>query len=206
MPDNSTDNGNAQGGEGANTSTVNTSDATAQNTGAIQTGAGTDTAQQTQAQTEKTFTQADVDRMFQSRLKSAVKAELKKLTGENDNTPTVDDLQRQLSERDQKLRSYEARALVSDYLTDARHKLNVRPENIKAIEKLVIPDLEYDDEGKPTNLKEAVESVKSLAPTLFANTPGSINANEGRSQSAVVGQGMNGLIRQIHAGRYNSGN
>lgn len=194
-----TDNGNAQGqtGDATQTPPVNTSDATAQNTGANQNaGTGTQTPTTEAPETDKKFTQADVDRIVQNRLKSAVKAELKKLTSEGGDTPNVEDLQRQLSERDAKLRTYESRQSVSDYLTDARHKLNVKPENVRPIEELVIPRLEYGDDGKPTNVKEAIEEVKSIAPVLFANTPPSINANEGRNGAVVGGNDMNAFIRR----------
>lgn len=137
--------------------------------------------------------------MFQTRLKSAVKAELKKLTGETDGTPTVDELQRQLSETKTKAQAIEARESVRDYLADPVHKLNVKSENIAAIVKLVVPELEYDDDGKPSNLKEAVNAARIIAPPLFANTPGHINANEGRTNPTSIG-GMNGMIR-LGAGR-----
>lgn len=171
-----------------------TSDATAQNTDTQTSGAGTDTAQQTQAQTEKTFTQADVDRILQTRLKSAVKAELKKMAGDGDDKPNVEDLQRQLSERDTKLRSYEASAAIRSYLTDARHKLTISSEDLPTVEELVTNRLEYDDDGKPANLKEAIEEVKARSPKLFANPTPSINANNGRN-GAVVGADMNSIIR-----------
>lgn len=184
--------GNAQApGEQAQPQ-ANTSDATDKNTGANQ-GAGTDAAQN-QAQPEKTFTQADVDRIVQNRLKSAVKAELKKLTGETEGAATVEDLQRQLSEEKARTRSFEARETVSDYLNDGRNKLNIRPENIRGIQELVIPRLEYDDDGKVLNLKDAIESAKSIAPALFANNTSTINAGAGRTHATPTN--MNDFIRQ----------
>jgi hypothetical protein len=174
-----------------------TSDATDKNTD-VSTVSGTDTqaAQQTEAQPqEKTITQADVDRIVQNRLKSAVKAEIKKLTGEGENTPNVEDLQRQLSERDQKIRSFEAKDKVSEFLSDGRNKLNVRPENIRGIEALVIPLLDYDEDGKPSNLRDAIETAKSIAPALFVNSTSNINANSGNG-SGTRPTNMNDLIRQ----------
>jgi hypothetical protein len=189
MPE-TTESGNAQGQE------ATTSDATELNTGASQTGTATDAAQPNPAQpTEKTFTQADVDRIVQNRLKSAVKAEIKKLTGEGENTPNVEDLQRQLSERDQKIRSFEAKDKVSEFLSDGRNKLNVRPENIRGIEALVIPLLDYDEDGKPSNLRDAIETAKSIAPALFVNSTSNINANSGNGNGTRP-TNMNDLIRQ----------
>lgn len=179
------------------TTAATTSDETAKNTDTQHTsGADTDTAQQTQAQTtEKTFTQADVDRIVANRIKSGVKAELKKLSGDGEDKTNVEDLQRQLSERETKIRSYEARETVETFLTDGRNKLNVKPENVRGIQAIVIPQLEYDDDGKPSNLKEAIENAKSLAPALFANTPSSINAAAGRNAAAPAND-MNSFIRQ----------
>ena len=182
-----------------------TSDGTAQNTGADNQPGNTDTqaAQSTEAttqqsqqqQTEKTFTQAEVDRIVQNRLKSAVKAELKKLTGETEGQQTVEELQRQLNEQTQKVRSFEARQTIHDHLSDGRNKLNIKPENVRGIEELVLMRLEYDDQGKPANLKEAVDAARSIAPSLFANTPQPIDAGTGRN-GAVVGTDMNSFIRR----------
>lgn len=174
------------------------SDATAENTGVQTSGTGTQPAQPTEAtatqEPEKKFTQADVDRIVQNRLKSAVKAEIKKLTGEGDGTPTVEDLQRQLSEQTSRIRSFEARETVQQYLADGRNNLNIKPENIRAIQDLVIPRLEYGDDGKPSNLKDAMNAAKSDYPTLFENKPPSVNA--GSRTPAPLGNDMNSFIRQ----------
>lgn len=175
--------------------TTTTSDATAQNTESSTTGTGTQTAQQTEAQpTEKTFTQADVDRIVANRIKSGIKAELKKMAGDGEGQPSVDDLQRQLSESQMKIRSFEAKDTVEQFISDGRNKLSVKPENIRGIQAIVIPQLEYDDDGKPSNLKEAIENAKVIAPALFANTPGSIDAAQGRTSAALPGD-MNQFIR-----------
>lgn len=172
-----------------------TSDGTVKTTGAEVSGTDTQTAPKAEAQTEKTFTQADVDRIVQNRLKTAVKAELKKLSGDDEGKPGVEDLQRQLSEKDAKLRAFEAKGKISDFIADGRNKLNVRPENIRGIEALVLPLLEYDEDGTPSNLKDAFESAKSIAPALFANSSASINAGNGRNNQTPP-RGMDALIRQ----------
>jgi hypothetical protein len=171
-----------------------TGDDQVKNTGATDTGTGTDTAQQNQAQ-EKTFTQADVDRIVQTRLKTAVKAELKKLSSDDPDKPNVETLQQQLSETRQRAQAIEAREAVRDYLADPVHKLNVKASSVAAIVKLVTSDLEFDEDGKPSNLKEAIQSAKSLAPDLFANPSASINAANGRNNATPL-RGMDALIRQ----------
>jgi hypothetical protein len=179
-----------------------TPDAAVNNTGAANSGTGTQPAQQPEAQPEpaKTFTQADVDRIVQNRLKSAVKAELKKLTSDGEGV-TVEELQRQLSDERTRTRAIEAREAVQDYLSDPKHKLNVRAENTRAIVKMVMQDIEYDDKGQPTNIKDAIESAKSLAPTLFVNSQSNINAGAGRD-AATAPTNMNDFIRQQYAGRH----
>lgn len=155
-------------------------DAGVNNTGAPGTPtAGTDNAQNGQAQTEKTFTQADVDRMIANRVKSGIKAELKKMTGETDGTITVESLQQQLNEERTARQGLEARQSVREFLTDASNQLNVNPVNLTAIEELVHARITFEN-GKPSNLKDAIATVKNLAPTLFANTPAHVNAGEGR--------------------------
>lgn len=174
------------------TTAQTTADAPVQNTDVQTPGAATQTA--TTEVTEKTFTQAEVNAMIAKRLPSAVKAELKKMSGD-ETQPNVDDLQRQLSERDTKLRSYEARETVDAFLNDGRNKLNIRPENIRGIQELVIPRLEFGDDGKPTNIKEAIESAKVIAPALFVSGTSNINQFSGNGQQARPGN-MNDFIRQ----------
>lgn len=180
------------------TTSQTTTDASVQNTGDAATGAGTQTAQQTtEAQpAEKTFTQAEVDRIVANRIKSGVKARLKELSGETDGAVTVEELTKQLSEERGTRQKLEARQSVRDYLTDPRQKLNIKPENTAAIEKLVMQDIEFDDAGKPSNLKEAVESAKSLAPALFVNVPGQIDAATGRNGQTGNQKDMSAFIRQ----------
>lgn len=178
---------------------ANTPDAAVNNTDAENTarsGAATDTAKkEDQAQNEeKKFTQADLDRHLQTRLKSALKAELKKLSGDGD-IASVDELKKQLSETQAKARAYEARESVRDFLSDAENKLNIKAGNIPVIVELVERRLEFDEAtGKPTNLKDAIKAVKALSPDLFANIPASIDAV--RRNGAPVGNDMNAWIRQ----------
>jgi hypothetical protein len=179
--------------------TATTTDGSDQNTATqANSGAGTDTAQPNQAtqSQERTFTQAEVDAMISQRLPRAVKAELKKMSSDGDDQkPNADELQRQLSDKDAKIRSYEARETVESFLNDGRNKLNIRPENVRGIQALVIPLLEYGDDGRPSNLKEAIESAKAIAPVLFTNHQSNINANNG-TQSVPASGNMNDFIRR----------
>jgi hypothetical protein len=176
--------------------TPTTPDAAVNNTDANQAGAETQAAT-TEGAEERKFTQADIDRIVKERLKSGVKsgvqAELKKLLGE-DGPASVEDLQRQLSEERQKVHLSNAREAVREFLGDPDNKLNVKSENIRAIEKLVMQDIELDASGQPTNIKAAIKAAQSLAPSLFENKPPSINAGNGRT-NAPLGGDMNAFIR-----------
>lgn len=184
----------------------NTSDATDKNTATntntdttnTQQGteaAETQTASTTEAQ-DKKFTQADVDRMIKNRIASGVKAELKKLTGDTEGGVTLESLQTELTTLRTENQTLQARTAVRDYLGDAANQLNVPSANIAAIEELVHARLEYSD-GKPSNLKEAVASVKSIAPALFAIQSTNIDAGAGRTATSGPVD-MNKFIRGMH--------
>ncbi|HLA96316.1 MAG TPA: hypothetical protein VK612_11395 [Pyrinomonadaceae bacterium] len=180
---------------GQQAAAANTSDATAQNTGAAGAGSGTQAGSQAEGTPEKTFTQEQLDKILANRINSGVKAALKKLTGDPEGTITLEDLQRQLTEERSARHALEARQSVTKYLTDPANKFSLRPENIPAIEDLIHSRIEIDNEGKPTNLPEAVNAVKALAPTLFANTPAHADAGAGRTP-ATTGTNMNDFIRR----------
>jgi hypothetical protein len=191
--------------QGQGQAQASTSDATAKNTGAAGAGAGTQTAQQTEAQTDITQTpefKAALTAAIEKKIPQLKKSLAKSITGEKEGEGSADtnDLQRQLSETQNRLRAFEAKTSVSEYLSDARHKFNIPAAEISGIADLVLTKLEYGDDGKPSNLKEAVENVKSQFPRLFANSGSNINANEGRNSPAGP-LNMNDFIRQAHAGR-----
>lgn len=189
----------------------NTSDATDKNT---ETNKNTDTTntqtkgtedastQDANTNTEgqdKKFTQADVDRMIKNRIASGVKAELKKLTGDPEGGVTLDSVQQQLNDLKTENQTLRASQDVRNYLSDSTNQLNIPPQNIAAIEELVNTRLTYED-GKPSNLKDAVASVKGIAPSLFAVTPSNVDAGAGRR--AVSGPAdMNKVIRDLAASK-----
>jgi hypothetical protein len=171
--------------------------------GAINTAAPAQPATGTQPATEateKTFTQEQVNAMISKRLPSAVKAELKKLGGDPDGGPTVEQLQQQLNDEKAARQKAEARQTVGSYLDDPKNKLNIPSESRSTVVKLAMLDLEFDKDGNPSNLKDVIESLKASDPRLFANTPGSINAGNGRDNTAAPTD-MNSFIRQVHASR-----
>jgi hypothetical protein len=176
-----------------------TTDESVINTGETTTAAGTVT--ETQAQPDITKTpefKAALTAAIERRIPQLKAQIAKTITGEGEGVPTVTELQQQLTEAKAKAQGYEASAAIRDYVTDPKHKLSVRAENIRAVEKLVLAEIEYDDQGSPANLKEAVEAVRTYAPALFAQT--NANINQGRTGETVPND-MNAFIRQQHAGR-----
>lgn len=173
------------------------SDEADNNTEAGATGTETQTVN-TEAD-EKKFTQADIDRIVAGRLQKAVKAELKKLANDDDQTQSVEGLQKQLSEAGETIRGFQAREDIRDFIADPKNGVAVRAENQRAVERLVIPELTYGDDGKAQNLKEALATVKTLAPALFGNVVPGVNAGESGVNNSN-GFDMNAMIRQA-AGR-----
>lgn len=117
------------------------------------------------------------------------------ISGDKEPGSEGEELQQRLSDAETRLRTFESKAAVRDFLTDSKNKLNIPTDTLSGIEELVTLRLEYGEDGKPSNLKEAVESVKSSFPRLFAAPQSSINANNGNGQK-VTAQGMDSFIRQ----------
>lgn len=151
---------------------------------------------------DKKFTQADVDRIVKDRLtrevKKELKNELKKLTGEGEGQPTLEDLKTenatlktQGTEKDNELRRYRARDQVDDFVSDKRNQVSVR--NMKALIRYVEHDFEYDDQGKVTNLKDLVTKAKLEVPELFGGSSSSIDAGNGSRQTSAMD--MNAWMR-----------
>ncbi len=172
---------------------TNTSAEEGKNTESINdTGADTDTAQQNQARQERIdITQT---REFKAALTAAMEKKIpqmkkqiaREISGESDGMPTVAELQEQLKSTEARARTFETKEQIRDFLTDSRNKTAVRPENMRSIEKLVFAEVEFDDSGEITNLKEAIDRVRSEAPSLFVSNTTQINGNTGRNQPGIV--------------------
>lgn len=177
-----------------------TPDAQGPNAGGTKSGAATPPADKPEAE-DKKFTQADVDRIVKDRLQRDVKKELqkelKKLSGEQEGQPSVEELKGRAESAETELRRYRARDQVDAYVSDKRNNLTVR--NVRALMRLVEHDFEYDDEGEVTNLKELVAQAKAEAPELFGTAAGSADGGAG-AQNGSGALDMNSHIRQM-AGR-----
>lgn len=162
-------------------------------------GAATETAQ---VQETKPKTDITKTAEFKNALTSAIKDKIpqlkrqiaKELTGEGEGMPTVQELQTELQQSSERASKAEARLEILRHLLNPASKLGVRAENLSAIEKLVISEIEYDDEGRVTNLDEAIKRVKAEAPTLFIQPSTNINGPSGARQPELVD--MNTQIRR----------
>jgi hypothetical protein len=81
-------------------------------------------------------------------------------------------LQAQIRERDAK-----------DAVAEAARKAGAT--DASPIWKLVKGDLEFDDDGKVTNLDAALKDAKTLAPQLFRPANGKADAGAGASSKAT---------------------
>ena len=187
-----------------NSKAQTTLDGAANNTGATDTGAATQTA--TTTATSQDITQTDE---FKNALTAAIEKKIpqlkkqlaKQLTGEGEGTQTVEELQRQLQEAQKTTRTFEARESIRDFLSDPKNQLPVKSQDMAGAVALISQHLEFEDDGTIKNLKQAVDRAKTLAPSLFAQASGHIN--QGSGNKPVDNKDMNAFIRQQHAAKYN---
>lgn len=155
-PDNAADQAN-NGGDGAGEGTNPQGDA------ANTTGEGGDGAAAANTSGDKTFTQAELDAQIAAEKKQWA-ADLKKEKERADMSETerakaeTADLRAQLRERD-------ARDSVAGAAEAAGAKSGQR------VYKIVSADLEFDNDGKITNLKDVIATAKTDFPELFQNKP-----------------------------------
>lgn len=186
-----------------------TSTADGQQAADTSTGADTQTAQTTtEAKVDKTETktEAKIDTNspeFKQALTDAIKSKLpqlqkqaraavaKELSGEKEGEPTVEELKTKITERDQKLRVYEARDQLETFAADKRNQITI--SNYRGVFKLIKDDLQYDDEGKVTNFKEVLAAAKAEAPEFFRGQSSSIDAGNGSRQQPAMD--MNAWMR-----------
>ena len=97
---------------------------------------------------------------------------------------------------EQRLQTANARVAV----TDAATKANAT--SIKAVFALVRDDLEFDDEGEPTNVAELIATARKDEPTLFRASSGSGDGGKGANdRSSPEKQDLNSLFRTLASQR-----
>jgi hypothetical protein len=176
------------------------------NTGADSTDTGASSGAATQtAQTEATQTDIANTPEFKLALSEAISKKIPQLkrqiardfAGEpKDGQPNVDELQRQLNDTRGKLRSYESRDTIQEFIANPKNALNIPSHATGAFTELVLPLLTYDEDGRPENLEEVALKVLARHSDLFVAKPSSFNGNNGRN-AAPVPVNMNDRIRQL---------
>lgn len=115
------------------------------------------------AAAEKSYTRAELDKVVAKAIKDAEKktadAEAKaKLSEEERAKAETSELRGQLRERD-----------ARDAVKDEAGRLGVK--NANALYRIVKDDLEFDDKGNISNLKDVLETAKTDFPELFDAKP-----------------------------------
>jgi hypothetical protein len=169
-----TEPGNAQGSDGQSNATQGASEGTQQ-----------------QSETKLDLTQAQLNALLaKARREESKRFEKQladaKLSEDERNRSRIAELEGQLRERNALDRVMQAAAKVSP--------------NPAAVAALIKGSLEYDKEGNVTNLKDAMDTARTLAPELFPKRTGGADGgsrSEGQaSGQSRVSQSMNDLIRQ----------
>ncbi len=91
-----------------------------------------------------------------------------------------------------KARSFAARVAI----TDAATKLNAI--SLKAVIAMVTPDLDYDDDGEPTNVTALLAQLKKDEPQMFKASQGSGDGGKGQDRASKTD--INTALRGV-AGR-----
>lgn len=140
------------------------------------TTSGTETQTNTAQETPKTYTQAQLD------------AEKKKWEKESEKNLKAAEAKAKLSE-DERLKTERDEALAQLRMRDTREAVTAEAEkagvkNPRLFYNAYKEDLETDDKGKITNLKDVLDAAKTESPELFgtpAPTPeGGADAGEGK--------------------------
>lgn len=139
-----------------------------------------ETQTETESKTEKTFTQADINRIVKRETEKVLKNA--KLSDDERTKAELADLKAELAARNAK-----------DVFTEIAAKANVK--NTNALYRLYKDDLEFDDKGKITNADEILKTAKSEMPELFQTSGKNVDAKAKDDGSKTFGNSMNDLIR-----------
>lgn len=120
-------------------------------------------------------------------LKDASKPELERITGERD------ELQTKYQQSQSALRNLRAKAVVTDAARDAKAR------SANAVYALAVDQLEYDDDGNPTNVADVIASIQKSDPDLFGEIVQG-KGDGGAGTDSNEGSDMNAILRKM-AGR-----
>lgn len=173
------------------------------NTGEAKAGAVTETAKTTSQAAQVDITETPE---FKAALTAAVEKKLpqlrrqigKELSGEKEGQASVEDLQRERDEARNEARTLKAKDDLFDYVDDGGKKVGLRADSRRAFWRIAQSLIEFDDDGKPSNISDVVKAVKSEAPALFTSSTGSVDA--GAHSNGAAPNDINSFIRRA-AGR-----
>lgn len=142
----------------------------------------------------RTFTQEELDAAIERTRKADSDAAKQK---EADAKLTEDERLKQRAENaETALRTREARDVVERAAKDAG------AANTAKIYRLYKDEIEFDDKGKPSNLKELIATAKREYPEEFGKrSGGSADGGEGRGTGGAAKGSMNDIIRRA-SGRH----
>ncbi len=109
------------------------------------------------------------------------KTDVERLTKERDT------LAETLKEREAALKERTGRAVVMEAARDANAVSG------RALWALIRDELEYDDDGEPTNVDKLIAGAKRDEPSMFRATAGSGDGGKGGGQAVDVGRGQDRL-------------
>jgi len=167
--------------------------------------AGAETQAATTEAGEKTFTQAELNRIVKQRL-AEEKKRLDKAASDAQ-LPEIERLKTQIADHEKEKQAWaverrdrDTKDMIIGVVSLEKADNPYRAKNPVTVYKLIKDDLVFDDDGKATNYLQLLKSLKAEDPTLFGpKTAGSVNGGDGSSGQPAATD-MNAMIRQ-HAGR-----
>lgn len=162
------------------------------------------------ATSEKTFTQDDVNRLIDERLNRAKAKwdkdveDAKKKQAEKE-LPELERLKAELKrEQDEKsaLAAKTREADARESVRDLAKRAGAPEDSLSAVYRMVKADIEYDDDGKPTNIEALMTDAKKIAPALFRPAVGRGDAGAGSGARAAAGDKdwMRAGVRSLRGG------
>lgn len=182
-----------------NEATTETTTATSETTEETNNGEGTgnaetQTATTTTTEAERKFTQADLNSFLKRETQRELKKEIARMEVERKEKekPELERLQGELARANASLKERDARDTVIEAVSEKKYGA----KNPRAVYRLVKDDLETDDKGAITNLKDVLNQAKLDYPELFITANASIDGNRGRN-AAPGTVDMSDVIRQM---------
>lgn len=145
----------------------------------------------------KTFTQAEVSALIRREAAKAAKKAADKARADADaaDAKKRGDFERLANEAQAKLdAALEANKRFRAEAAVAKEASKAKAESPDLIYRLIRDDLDYDDDGAPTNTAELIAALKKAQPKLFGGASATSGGDGGKKGDAV-GANWNDMIR-----------